>query len=371
MAQNVSDRFKKALTQGHKIAIKVELFRDGKLVTSFVSKTTLVISGEVGVQEDAERMARVSIVDPDGLYIPASFQSDFWYGREMRVYRGIDYLDGGSPEFVQLGVFRINEVRVTSGPRNRVMTIRGRDRSDKMRRARFTDVYEVAEGTNVATAIRNILTPAGIVSFNFVPTTSTTTKRSYQRAADRWDAARSIAEAAGYFLYFDAQGVCVMTTTPNPNTSPVSWKYDATDPTTHPILSAEKIGSDEQIYNRVIVTGESDKNVVRAEAFDNDPNSETYVGGDFGDVPYFRVVAATTSQADAQRLADSGLAQARRGTEEVSLSVLPNPAMDVGDVIYVKEPFAKIDGNYVVSYFTIPFERGASMTINTKKRRST
>lgn len=370
MAVAVTDKFKKALQGGHKIAIRVDVYRDGKLFHSFRNKTTLVVSGEVTIQEDGERMARVTIIDPDGIHIPESFQSDFWYGREMHVYRGIDYQDGTPAEMVRLGVFRIRELRVTGSPQNRAMTIRAMDYSDKVRRAKFSDVYEVAEGQNSATVVRTLLEQAGITKFNFVPVSSTTTKRSYQRGGDRWAAAVEIAEAAGYLLYFDADGIAVMQVIPHPWQVPVSWEYDATRNDSLPVLSTERTGTDERIYNHIVITGEGDKNIVRAVAKDTNVGSPTYILGPFGDVPYFRVVAASTTQADAQRIADQVLIQATRGTERVVFTTIPNPAMEINDIVYLKDPRTKVDGNYVVAYFTIPFERGANMTVTTNLRRS-
>lgn len=369
MPQVISERFAHNMKYSHKIAIKVEIFEDGVLMKTFESRTTRVISGEVNVEESGERNARVTIVDPDGQFIPHSFQSIFWFGREMRCYRGIEFLDG-TKEYVLLGVFRLYEVRVTSSRRNRVMTLRGRDRADRVRRTRFTDVYEVAAGTNVAVAVRTLLEGAGITQFNFTPTASTTRKMSFQRGGDRWDAALEIAEGAGFMLRFDAQGVAVMEVVPHPNERPVSWYYDTTKTDTHPIISVERTGTDENVYNHIIITGEGDKNIVRAEAKDTDPNSETYYLGEFGDVTFFRVVSANTSQADAQRLADQLLAAYTRSTEKVAISILANPAIDINDIVYVREDMSRTNSRFVVSNFSIPFEKGSTMTLNMNVRRS-
>lgn len=367
MALGVTARFREALKHSHRIQIIVHFYRGNEIFLIMQNQNTLVISGEVNVQEDGERLARVTIVDPDGKHIPESFQSDFWFGREFQVYRGIIYEDG-TFENIRLGIFRIHELKVTTNNNNRVMTIRGRDRSDKVRRARFTDVYQIAAGTNVGTAVRTLLEQAGISDFNFTPISSVTTKRAYQRGGDRWAAAQEIATAAGYMLYFDADGIANMQVIPNANTRATDWEYKDEEGA-YPILALERTGTDDRIYNHIIVTGESDKAVVRAEASDTVAGSPTSIAN-FGDVPFFKVVAATTAQADAQRLADRILQQSIRGTEQVVLTIIPNPAMEINDVVYIRDALSKVDANYVVSFFSVPFERGETMTVTTNLRRN-
>jgi hypothetical protein len=92
------------------------------------------------------------------------------------------------------------------------------------------------------------------------------------------------------------------------------------------------------MYNVVVASGENaEDNVaaVSATASDTDPTSPTYVSGPFGRVPKFYSSATIISSGLAQAAAAKLLRDVLKPTATVSLTSLPNPCLEPGDVLRV------------------------------------
>lgn len=378
---NASLAYRRSIRTSHKIAMRVDIFDGKKLVVRFErGNDQKLISGEMTVQEDngnPKRIGRVTIVDPESEYIPYSGDSVVWYGRTMTIYRGVVFTTG-NVEWVHVADLRIGAVNISVAKGSTVMTLTGSDMSMVMSRRRFTEPYEIAAGTNVAAAIRSLLAYTGLNNskINFEPTAAVVAeKQTHQRADDPLNVARNLADSAGMQFFWDIQGLPTLRYPPSVEQRQPDWNYntevymDNFSHTGMPILHLTRDNSDDAVYNHVIVTGESSENVVRGEASITDINSPLRTSGSFGDIPYFEVVPATSTQADATAQARRRLNIVKRSTEIVTIETIPNPLLEYGDVCYVREDASRTNGHYLVSGFTLPFERGATMTITMQKQR--
>jgi hypothetical protein len=108
---------------------------------------------------------------------------------------------------------------------------------------------------------------------------------------------------------------------------------------------------------------------VRAEAFDLQPNSPTYIYGDFGDVPYFESSPLIRTAEQAQAAADKRLLSVIGFTESFELLAGPNPVLELGDLIRVERAQSSTNHDYIISKITVPliYERG--MNISGRLRR--
>lgn len=288
-------------------------------------------------------------------------------GVELRVWRGL-YVAGALEE-VPLGVFVVTDVERAKD----VITVNGSDRSIRIQRARWTDPYAIAAGTTLAAALNGLLAdrwPA-VTSVIAVPDTVVLGSKVTLDAgadSDPWSDAREIAESFGYDLHFDATGNAAVRSIPDPMSSPVVAAYAYGEQSV--VIDDTKRTTFERTYSGVIVSGEgSDVEVpVRAEAWDEDPQSPTYFEGPFGKVPYFVTSNLITTEAQAAAVAIARLPLVKGRVESISWTQIVNPAHDALDVVEVEWE----DGTtsrVILDVVTVPLSTGGTMGAQAREMR--
>lgn len=370
----VSPAFRAALVDSHRTVARAEVLQGGAVV-----RPLDVHSGSVNVDGTAavRRRCTVELVDYAGDLTPDQAGDLLTpYGNELRLFRGIVYADGAE-EIVPLGVFLITDVAVRDGDSGVVIAVEGYDRARRVESARFTSTVVVPAGINYAVAIRDLLR-ARVPTLEFTPddpttwaqqTTRTTPQLVFQEQADPWRSARDMAESIGRTLYFDPAGRCVMPTEPSVATTPVSWTYAEGEDAT--IISLDNKWTREGVYNHVIVTGETTSATVpvRGEAYDSDPNSPTYIGGPFGDVPYFFASPLITTAGQAVEAATGILRRVSGSTELVSFPAVVNPAHEAGDVVAIVRARSAVSDLYLLDAFNVPLAAGDQMAAAARRQR--
>lgn len=369
----VSAAFVLALKQSHQIVTKVEVLASTGIVT------LTVLSGNVGVAKElsGRRRCDLTLADPTGTLTPSGATSLLApYGNEIKLYRGIRVLNTATgvytEELVPLGVFGISDSSVEDGGGNLVISLSGFDRARKVSRAKFSDVYTVTAGTNYGLAIKAIIQsrmPASLL-YNFATTASVTPALLFDAGEDPWEKATEMAESIGHVLYFDPDGVAVLAVEPNTLTLPTVATFAEGSEAT--ILSVNKRLDDEKTYNHIIISGEtSSTNVpVRAEAKDTLVTSPTYYLGPYGDVVYFYSSQYITTAGQAQEAADAILRRSIGYVEQVRINAIPNPALEVDDVIQITRTDSQVANVYAVDSFNIPLEAAGVMSLNTRSRKA-
>lgn len=363
--QSISSTWDAALKKSHVVTTKAEILRGGAIIEN-TDKLLRVIGGSVSVDGSASvlRTCRVSIVDPTGLLVPNSPTDTLSpYGNEIKLYRGI-----GS-ELKSLGIFRFEGVDV----RNEggiTIELEGFDRSSTIQEARFEMPYVIASGTNVVTAIIDMISlQMSGLTFIATATAYTTPLLVFEEGEDPWEKAQLMAESIGMEIFFDVEGRCVIRSIPNPTTSHYVFKYTEGNSS---ILSSNNYMAAKPSYNKFIVSGETaDASApVRAEAFDNNPTSPTYYYGPFGKRPRFYKSSFIYLATQAQDAANGMLLRSLGGVERLSFNAIPNPAHDHGDVVHVVDSSLGVDVMAVMEAFTIPLSVGEVMPVTTRARRA-
>lgn len=297
------------------------------------------------------------------------------YGNEIRVMRGIGF-GGVSETWWPLGVFGITRPSVSDTGENLLVTLSAEDRARTVQRARLRAEYVIAKGTNYATAIRQLIQDGVpfLTDFSFLVTSRTTPALTFEIGDDRWQRAQEMAAALGAELFFDPTGRCVLQDIQASETQPTTWDFlESVN-----LLGAVKELTADATYNVVVVSGESQDAEdgtpkippVRGIAEDTNPDSPTWVGGDFGRVVRFFVSPFITTQAQANQVAAALLERSLNLTERVVFDALPNPAAEAYDVVYVKATRTRINARYLLEAFTIPLNVEDSMTGSLAKRRT-
>jgi len=306
-------------------------------------------------------------------------------------------IDSTYNEMVSLGVFLITQVDITEsggtsgggasgsgGSGNGVtgsggtstggglsVTLSGIDLSYQISRNTWDEIFYVPAGTNYADAIEEIIAnrAAGGLNFNFASTEHLTQSLflfGTTQGNDAWQDAQDLATAIGYETYFDPNGVPVLRPIPNPSLSPTVWVVeDTANPT---MVSYTRSMTDATTYNKVIVQGESTGNAapVTATAEDLDPASVTYTKGPYGVVTTIFTSALIGTVDQAQQVADALLNLVKGASETVQIDMVPNPALEPGDVIAVYRTFNGqkiIQGTFLINSISTPLAPGQAQTL--------
>lgn len=361
MAFPVSARFRPALAQSWQISNRVDVLSLGTVIYSPLA----IQSGHVTIDRNANyrRSCVIKIVDPTGALTPKQMGDLLSpYGNELALYRGLTYGDGTS-ELCPLGIFRIATARIKDDTSGAVTAeLQGIDRSKYVGRQDFVDVYQIAGGTNVNTAISGIITPRVPpgTALNLSPTSvgTPTMTHGIGDTANPWKVCLDLAALDGAAqLYFDNAGSLVKIPEPDPKTASVVATYSEGVN----LIEVDREMSEDKIYNHVVVHNEdssfSKKRVpVKGEAKVTDPTNPMYVNGPFGDVVvHFRTpLASDTNNANA--IAAARLKAYLGKLDSIVVAAIPDPSLDINDVISISRARSGLAGNYVIDAIEMPMD---------------
>lgn len=348
---SVSQAFRDAAVSGnHSVVLRASVIVGGSVVGDLkINSGSVTIDGR---RDGALRSLSLEVA-PD----PLVWGWLTTFGAEIQVWRGLS-LDSGD-ELVPMGVYVIDSdlEQTNDGP----IQIEAADRSQRISRAKWTSAYTVEAGTDVGTAIAALLKdrwPACPVGFSTIGQTAgaqavfTTGDQS-----DPWKDAKSLADSIGYDLRFDGSGVAQIRPTPDPFvTAPCAMYYDGE---LDIVISAKRKASLSQTYNVVVASGEGSgvDTPLQGIAQDDDPNSPTYALGPMGVVPLFYSSSLLTTQDAVDAAAVTRLSKVRGRVEQMSWSLVPNPAHEDGDVIAFIT--AGVTTRHILDQLVIPLDAAA------------
>jgi hypothetical protein len=381
MALATTSAIQRLLGISHIFWIKIEIYdtstnalmQTWEATPAHTNDTTLVIQGNVQLEDNGQgapdRSCNVILYDEKGQFLPSP-SSPIWFGRTLKVYYGISESASNDPFYTLIGTFHVKGAKASGSAQARSVSLTGADLSYVVSKARFTTSGTIAATTKVVDQIRTFLSAIGYTTFNFIASDALCAEQTYARSDDRLALCNKLASNAGLVFYFDVHGIPTIIVQPDPKTQPVAWRYDTTDETTLPVISATREVTDDQVYNHVLVVGENGDSGTFGEAYISDPNDPLYVGSSFqNDIPYFIITANGTSNADAVARATKQLNTSRKPFDKVTLNIYPNPYMEYGDIVYVNETLTGIKGNYVLDTATLSFDRSTAMTVQMVSQR--
>jgi hypothetical protein len=360
-----SSAYADLIGSSHTVVTKADLMLDGAVIYPDLPVT----GGQVTVDRTAQvlRVASISLVDVYGDLVPDSpFQSLTPYGTEVKLYRGLQLLDG-TPELIPLGVFRLSQTSIKDNS-GALIDLSASDRSRTISRTKFTGTYAIRAGTNVADAVASLVqNRLPNVPMNITGTSHVTPALSYDAQADPWsDAIQTLATSIGFDAYFDVEGVFTFEPTADPSKQvPVLQLIEGPE---NVVTEIDTAYDDDPGYNGVIITGESTTNTTPAygEAWDLNPESPTYFLGQYGRVPRFETSKTVTTNDQAQAMAAGLLLRELGVTVQREITMVPNPALEPADVVHLSRAASKVDENVVLDYFTIPLTVQGMMTCRTR-----
>jgi len=365
-----SGEFKTAILSDHIVVSKAEVWnQNSKLLTLNVDSGKVTVS----VNSSVRRTCEVSLVTDrttNNLVPDNGFDVLAPFGNELHLYRGVKF-QNGSIEYVPLGVFVMTDVDISDTNDGVSISIKGEDRSLFISRAKWTEPYQMLEGTLEASLTALLEDRYTDIKTSF-PTTNVTINQvvlGTESEQDPWQDAVSIAQLVGYDLYFDVFGVATLRSFPSLDASTVVAKYEEGQGTI--ITSLDRSMSSKETYNGVIYTIEGSQvdTPIRVETWDEDSTSPTYRYGVFGEAPTFVTTNVLSTEDEAIRAAISLLNTYRGAQENISWDSIVDPTLDVNDVVYVKTAGSKTDRLVIIDQLDIPMNPNASMSAQTRTVR--
>lgn len=318
-----------ALAGEHTAVSRVDVWHGGA-----PSGVTLeVLGGSVSV--DADRPVRrnlgARLVDPTGALSTGDVDDLLDpYECEIVPYRGVRTPAGD--ELAPQGVFGLTGRRVSDSPDGLLIELTGQDRAMGYQ-GPMASALAIPAGTPLEVAVRRLLaTRHPGVTLRALATGITVGPLLYGPDVDVWAEAQRLATAAGARLFHDRTGEAVLARSGPASTTPTAALLEGGGL----LLDVQRTEDSDTVAN--IVVAESTDGAIRAVAEDTNPTSPTYAGGRYGR----RVVTVRNphlhSVAQAQQLATARLVHELGRSETTALTAVPDPALDVEEIITVHRP---------------------------------
>lgn len=380
----MTTRFATSLAaNNHTVANRLDVLLDGALALTVEGKTVVgstgadvgLLDGRVDVDRTAvRRRGQVTVADASevlgfdevgDLLVPLR--------SEIRPWRGLLYSDRTTEtppadrELIPVGTLVVAAVDKTQWPQ---LTITGYDRAWLLNRYRFTAPYTIAKGTRVTDALITLLTtkfPANRLTLNIPDLPYTTGLIVWDEQDQPADRAHDLAEAAGLMLYADPMGTFVARSEPSTDDPPV-WTYAEGAASTLLPWPAEQL-SGEEAENAVVVTSEPQDGSapLRGYAQNDDPTSVLYAPT-VGVIPRFFSSPLITTTEQANKTAAT-LRQKLGLADVVGISTVVNPALESGDVLYVRATHpASLAAALIADTFSVPLRGAGPQNVTTRAR---
>lgn len=361
-----SAKFKNALLQDHVAIAKAEVWNQSqKLIDLPISAGSVSCS----VETAPRRTCNVSLVQPreNNLVPNTGFDYLTPFGNELRLYRGIQFVDG-TQEYVPLGVFEITDVNIQDTNEGIRIEINGQDRSLIISRNKFIDPYTMVSGTLESSLTALLQNRFADITTNF-PTTNVTINQvvlGTDNNKDPWKSAVEIAELVGFDLYFDVFGVATMRQFPTIDGGVVVGTYIENENTR--ITQLDRNISSRETYNGIIyvVQGSRVQTPIQVQVWDEDTTSPTYRYGVFGSSPKWIESPLLQTEEEAIKAATALLNKYLGAQEILSFESIVDPTLEPNDVLYVKTVGSKVDRLVIIDTIEIPLGAEETMTVNAR-----
>ena len=353
--------------------------------TTWSDPTFQVITGSIteSLEDDVTRSLNLTVV------------SDIWHDvfdalKDISPYKTLIKIERGviaanvpeetasiySESLMQvLGVFRVTDVKLASGGGGSWgISVEAYSREVDVRDDRFEE-SQLADGGNISNHIKRFVQepfrePASVIySTSDLPsghrllTTTITSGATITTERDRLGIINQLEKDSDVWGRFDRFGDYRVSPYPKV-TDPPKWRVDAGE--SGVLVSYDKDYSRAGIYNAVIVVGENKETgeTWRSVARDTVLTSPTLYGGPFGKVPRFYYSPLIRSQGAADETAATLLQKSLSRKSGINFSAIPNPAIQVGDVVEVVYEDASTE-NHLITQLTIGLGVDAAMTATT------
>lgn len=280
------------------------------------------------------------------------------YGNMIRAWRGIEYADGTRDAWVVF-IGRIQQTRLNA---DGTCTAYAADFAADVVENKFLVPQNSQAGTFVSSEVRRLIA-GGFAAATFATFSITDILvQPLTWQLDRGQALDELADSVSAFWYPLANGVFILRQYPWTVATPPVVTYSDGDGGS--VINSMATRSREGVYNTLTVTGErlNGDAPVYATAADNNPNSTTFIGGNFGVRSQLLRLQTPADQASVQAAANNNLRRMVALADTWEWEMSPDAALELGDVVGL-DVRGRSDIIQVVENFHIPLDLSAPMRV--------
>lgn len=329
-----------------------------------------------------------TLKSPDVTTIPTDESSSFApFGPELVLFSGwIDPATGlpyilpttGLVELIPMGIFPMLDTKVLHNGPDITMAVIGADRSWPVSQFSFKTIWPVTAGTSPEAAIQAILSDRApwLPLLNMAPTGFSLPLMNFNNGSDPWAACLTIAGMAGCQLYPDANGVPTAKPTPDPTQQKAVWSYRVDGAGNALPSSVARNMTRRGVSNDFTYSGTGSQNTplgsgaaapISANSSDTNPQSPTWIGGPFGDVPTFATSSLISATPQAQAAADNAKAISLGSADIIIVTASPAPMFSVDDVLELEDTQINVDFNIVLDAISYSSQHGTKTTLTARR----
>lgn len=379
----VTSRFLSELTRDHTAVTYAEVWRGATQIRGLDGLPLVLrpVSGSVQVNaHDPIRRtlsATFAIYDDAGTALVPVADTDplMPYGVELRVYRGLHYptpnleLAGDTTEVVPLGRFRLTRVNIADEDGAIAIEVEGMDAAYILQQS-LTSPLVVPVGTEAGLAFQTIVNQVDpSIEVNALVTRFTLPSNLVVGVEDDpWAKARQVASSAGCEAFIDSTGVAIMRVAVTKAAPTALWDLTEGDGAT--FHRPRRMLDMDRVPNLVTVVGNSGGSAgsVRAQVWDDDPKSPTYLGGPYKTVSKTIRTELVNTVDQATEMATTDLAMGLAGFESVECEAVCNPALEVGDTVSVTRVRIGLSHrNTVIEHLSMPLMANDTMGMTLRR----
>lgn len=360
----VSEKFLATVKRDHTMVCKAEIISFNGDPMATLNMT----GGRTLMDYDAKIVTsgNIDAVDEAGDLTPKSNQDILSpFLSEVRVSRGVQY-GPGDIEWCLLGTLRVKRLSIKESNGAVTIACDTYDRSMQVQQQMGSPYYQ-EDGLFLEEAIpRLVRMRLPTANFELPQTPYPLPGLLIGASDDTWDSAQSQARSMGFEVRVNRPGNFVIS--PQLGAQPGS-RLDFVEGSNAYFQDPSRIIDSDDIPNVIIVHGTHPNapNVVGIAA-DNDPSSDTYRNGPYGE--HIKTIESekvlTNEQAVA--VATAALSQWLGKSESVELMAVPNPALDLNDIVYItREKMGLVNRALRVSLIEIPHGAGDLMRVVARK----
>ncbi len=387
-----SDQFRSALATGAELQTVIELVNENdEILASTDEKRADEIIVEWGasggdlVYDRRQRIQRefrltLSVKEDQVTYFVPRSTASVLHPRskhKVRVWGGY-VLPNADRELFLMGTFAISSATAVSTSGMVQMELLCREVLDPLS-SNFENAYQIAEGTNVVTAVIDILKQVldlatdgqdGRVGLTAATTGYTTPAIDVEPGDNRRELVDQLLDAIGYEIRSDERGLIFIEPIAETSVAPESqpkWEYGDNG---IPARNVESVWTAVDAPSGVTVVGGSrteDTDPIEAQVWDSDPTSATYKVPSESGTSYRVDRVENEFVRTVQQGIISGFGYLRRngrGGAEVVFEANPNPALRSGDTVRFCNKDLGVDEQlWRVARATTPLTPGGYMTV--------
>lgn len=386
--------FRQARKDGEPVYVRIDVLLDGEQVAStedtnvgnrikLVNEPTLSVKGGSAVVTAINTLELVipdSMVTKDafGIFSPMN-------GAEFQISTG--YLIDGKPETQSAALVRLEEVRFEDHGDGRRVYCDLFDRAKQLERSIFVRPHRVAAGANINELIGEYVADVYPDLQLVAPTLEAgASAMEISDTENRLSVITKLAAAVGHSFYFDAAGIPTLRPPPLPDTEPV-LTFSQSANIDGELLSICRTLKREGVYNGVITKATSTRQSNDTDGGTPDPifaqawadniltpmtyTQAMYEAGAPGAFPLIRTsqILKDQSQVNISTVAAAELLALQ--PEHLSMTVRPQPGLELYDVVAVDNPTIGAHGLFTVGAMQRPLGPSAKwLGIGCNERRT-